>query len=126
MTRPNILYIHSHDTGRYIQPYGYAVPTPNLQKLAEQGISWSDRKKFIFKWPISIIFIILGGWLMFAFLQLFILFNIEPAILWLDIFTATPEENALFVFLILLGLLLVVTGLWHLVLFFRERKNSAQ
>ena len=36
--RPNILYIHSHDTGRYIQPYGCAVPTPNLQKLAESGI----------------------------------------------------------------------------------------
>jgi arylsulfatase A-like enzyme len=36
--RPNILYIHSHDTGRYIQPYGYAVPTPNLQRLAEQGV----------------------------------------------------------------------------------------
>lgn len=36
--RPNILYIHSHDTGRYIQPYGYAVPTPNLQKLAEEGV----------------------------------------------------------------------------------------
>jgi arylsulfatase A-like enzyme len=35
---PNVLYIHSHDTGRYIQPYGYAVPTPNLQKLAEQGV----------------------------------------------------------------------------------------
>lgn len=38
MQRPNILYIHSHDTGRYIQPYGHAVPTPNLQRLAEQGI----------------------------------------------------------------------------------------
>ncbi len=38
MSRPNILYIHSHDTGRYIQPYGYAVPTPNLQRLAEQGL----------------------------------------------------------------------------------------
>jgi arylsulfatase A-like enzyme len=35
---PNILYIHSHDTGRYIQPYGHAVPTPNLQRLAEQGV----------------------------------------------------------------------------------------
>lgn len=35
---PNILYIHSHDTGRYVQPYGFAVPTPNLQRLAEQGI----------------------------------------------------------------------------------------
>ncbi len=38
MTRPNILYLHSHDTGRYIQPYGHAVETPNLQKLAKQGI----------------------------------------------------------------------------------------
>ncbi len=35
---PNILYIHSHDTGRYIQPYGYAVPTPHLQRLAKQGV----------------------------------------------------------------------------------------
>ena len=34
----NILYIHSHDTGRYVQPYGHAAPTPNLQKLAEQGV----------------------------------------------------------------------------------------
>ena len=31
----NIVYIHSHDTGRYIQPYGHAIPTPALQKLAE-------------------------------------------------------------------------------------------
>jgi N-sulfoglucosamine sulfohydrolase len=37
-TRPNILYIHSHDTGRYVQPYGHAVPTPNLQRLAEEGV----------------------------------------------------------------------------------------
>ena len=34
----NILYIHSHDTGRYIQPYGHAVPTPHLQRLAEEGV----------------------------------------------------------------------------------------
>jgi hypothetical protein len=26
--RPNILYVHSHDTGRYVQPYGYSIPTP--------------------------------------------------------------------------------------------------
>jgi N-sulfoglucosamine sulfohydrolase len=38
MKRPNILYIHSHDTGRYVQPYGHAVPAPNLQQLAEQGM----------------------------------------------------------------------------------------
>src|ERR1044071_8538194 len=36
--RPNILYLHSHDTGRFLQPYGHAVPTPNLQKLAEGGM----------------------------------------------------------------------------------------
>src|ERR1700749_2240536 len=34
----NIIYIHSHDSGRYLQPYGYSVPTPNLQRLAEEGI----------------------------------------------------------------------------------------
>jgi len=36
--RPNVLYIHSHDTGRYLQPYGHAVPAPNLQRLAESGV----------------------------------------------------------------------------------------
>jgi arylsulfatase A-like enzyme len=38
MSPPNVLYIHSHDTGRYIQPYGHAVPTPHLQRLAEEGM----------------------------------------------------------------------------------------
>jgi N-sulfoglucosamine sulfohydrolase len=36
--KPNILYIHSHDTGRYIQPYGHAIATPHLQSLAESGV----------------------------------------------------------------------------------------
>jgi N-sulfoglucosamine sulfohydrolase len=36
--RPNILYIHSHDTGRYTQPYGVEVPTPNLQRLAAESV----------------------------------------------------------------------------------------
>jgi arylsulfatase A-like enzyme len=34
----NILYLHSHDTGRSIQPYGHAVPTPNLQKFASEAV----------------------------------------------------------------------------------------
>jgi len=38
LNQPNIVYLHSHDTGRYVQPYGYAVPTPNLQRLAEEGV----------------------------------------------------------------------------------------
>ena len=36
--RPNVLYLHSHDTGRYVQPYGHRVPTPNIQRLADQGV----------------------------------------------------------------------------------------
>ena len=42
--RPNILYMHSHDTGRYVQPYGYSIPTPNIQRLADQGLLF--RKAF--------------------------------------------------------------------------------
>ncbi len=41
---PNILYIHSHDTGRYVQPYGHAISTPAIQLLAEQGVVF--RKAF--------------------------------------------------------------------------------
>ena len=36
--RPNILYLHCHDAGRYMQPYGYAIRTPAVQALAEQGV----------------------------------------------------------------------------------------
>ena len=36
--RPNILYLHTHDIGKYVQPYGYAVPTPHIQALAEEGV----------------------------------------------------------------------------------------
>lgn len=35
---PNILYVHSHDSGRYVQPYGHAIPTPTLRKLAAEGV----------------------------------------------------------------------------------------
>lgn len=40
--RPNIIYIHSHDTGRFTSPYGYQVPTPNLQRLAADGICFTQ------------------------------------------------------------------------------------
>lgn len=33
----NILYIHTHDSGRYIEPYGYNIPAPNLMSLAKQS-----------------------------------------------------------------------------------------
>ncbi|WP_114560433.1 sulfatase family protein [Desertihabitans aurantiacus] len=35
--RPDIVYLHSHDTGRELSPYGAPVATPNLQALAERG-----------------------------------------------------------------------------------------
>ena len=35
---PNIIFMHSHNTGQFVQPYGHAIPAPNLQRLAEEGI----------------------------------------------------------------------------------------
>ena len=42
MPRPNVVVLHSHDTGRYVQPYGYPVPTPNIQHLADQGVLFRE------------------------------------------------------------------------------------
>lgn len=36
--KPHIVYLHCHDTGRYVQPHGHAVPTPAIQQLAESGV----------------------------------------------------------------------------------------
>ena len=44
MTRPNIVYLHTHDAGRAIEPYGFKCRTPNLQRLAEEGVMF--RKAF--------------------------------------------------------------------------------
>jgi N-sulfoglucosamine sulfohydrolase len=38
VNRLNIIYLHSHDTGRHLQPYGQQIPTPNIQRLADQGL----------------------------------------------------------------------------------------
>ena len=38
MKPPNIVYLHSHDTGRHVQPYGHQIQTPNIQRLADQGL----------------------------------------------------------------------------------------
>jgi arylsulfatase A-like enzyme len=37
-TRTNIVYVHSHDSGRYLSPYGHGVPTPHLMSLARSGV----------------------------------------------------------------------------------------
>ncbi len=40
--RPNILYIHSHDTGRWCEPYTDTVPTPNLMAFAKTASVFTD------------------------------------------------------------------------------------
>ncbi len=37
-TQPNILYLHCHDAGRLIEPFGYGLKTPHLRALAEEGV----------------------------------------------------------------------------------------
>ncbi len=37
MSKLNLILIHSHDTGRAIQPYGWPVETPHLQEFAERS-----------------------------------------------------------------------------------------
>ena len=35
--QPNILFLHSHKSGYFIEPYGHAVPTPDLMRLVRLG-----------------------------------------------------------------------------------------
>ena len=42
--KPNIVYLHAHDAGRFAQPYGYPVETPALMAFARQGVLF--RKAF--------------------------------------------------------------------------------
>ncbi len=34
----NIIYLNSHDTGRCVNPYSHQARTPNLKRLAEEGV----------------------------------------------------------------------------------------
>ena len=45
--RPNILYVHSHDTGRSVQPYGHAVPTPHIPFLWPQAVAVTDGAVYV-------------------------------------------------------------------------------
>ncbi|MEO1236385.1 MAG: sulfatase [Planctomycetota bacterium] len=37
---PNILYLHTHDSGRMFSPFGGASLTPHLQRLADEGVCY--------------------------------------------------------------------------------------
>lgn len=34
----NIVILHAHDAGRYSEPYGFPIPTPNLMEFAKEGV----------------------------------------------------------------------------------------
>jgi arylsulfatase A-like enzyme len=40
--RPNIFFIITHDIGRHLGCYGRGVPSPNLDKLAEEGVKFTQ------------------------------------------------------------------------------------
>lgn len=40
----NVLYLHSHDAGRYIEPYGFPFKNPNLMQFAKESVLF--RKAF--------------------------------------------------------------------------------
>ena len=33
----NVIYIHTHDSGRYVGPYGYQGMTPNIDRLGHDS-----------------------------------------------------------------------------------------
>lgn len=35
--RYNVIYIHSHDSGKFVSPYGYQLDTPHLESFAENA-----------------------------------------------------------------------------------------
>lgn len=37
----NVLYIHTHDSGRILSPYGYKVPTPHLEAFAKTAVTFA-------------------------------------------------------------------------------------
>jgi len=39
---PNVVMVHTDDTGRYVGPYGHDIDTPNLAALADEGILFRD------------------------------------------------------------------------------------
>ncbi len=38
----NLIHIHSHDTGKLISPYGYNLPTPNLEEFSAESICFDN------------------------------------------------------------------------------------
>lgn len=42
LSSPNVVYLNTHDSGRYLGVYGAPVPTPNLERLARRGMLFNQ------------------------------------------------------------------------------------
>ena len=40
--KTNVIYIHTHDSGRYFEPYGAPVKTPNIMKLSSKATTFRN------------------------------------------------------------------------------------
>ncbi|RPI00809.1 MAG: hypothetical protein EHM72_08155 [Calditrichaeota bacterium] len=96
------------------------------KKLAAQGIAWENRRRFILKWWISVLLMVTGLGMIGWFLYMFIIFNTEPMFALLNFLHATPRDNAMFISLIAVGVILFVIGFWHLVVWAKLRKRRLE
>lgn len=37
MKKKNILYVHTHDSGRFLEPFGWNIKTPHVMRLVREG-----------------------------------------------------------------------------------------
>lgn len=42
MSRPNVILFTAHDLGDFVSPYGHPTPTPNLERLAQEGVVFEN------------------------------------------------------------------------------------
>ncbi len=42
LNRVNIIYFHSHDTGRMVEPYGAPMRAPNMARFAREGVLFTN------------------------------------------------------------------------------------
>jgi arylsulfatase A-like enzyme len=42
MPKPNIVMVITHDTGRHLGPYGRRVDTPNMDRLSQEGVTFTN------------------------------------------------------------------------------------
>ena len=94
------------------------------QRLTAQGIAWRDRKRFVLRWWLSAILLVVGLAMSIMSLWLLFLFHSEPPFFFLDIFNPSPAENALVVATSIVGTLLIIIGSYQIILYAKTKNAS--